>query len=179
MFKTLKNRVQQTEQVAGLKLGTPADRIGQGLAVAANLTDDLSSGRFPLPHDAVPEPARSWPSSEPHLPRQMHEPHLPRQMHEPHLPRQMRSGPDGDAIAPVGSARSSPGSTVVRSATRATAAGSSDRKSARRPASNDRACYPRGLGRPERPGDCRSLGRTGGQAPTPARETGPGADAGT
>ncbi len=169
MFQTLKNRVQQTEQVAGLELGTPADRIGQGLAVAMNLTDDLSSGRFPMPHDPVPEPARSWPSSEPQVPRHMH---------QPQVPQHMRPGPDGDAIAPVGSARSSPGSSVVRPATRATAAGSTDRKSARRPASNDRSCYPRGLGRLERPGDCRSLGRTGGQPQTSTRGAGPETHAG-
>jgi hypothetical protein len=59
-MKTLKNLVLKTVTVTGVKLGTPADRIGQGLGVvAAYPTDNLSPGQNPLPHNPEPEQVRS------------------------------------------------------------------------------------------------------------------------
>lgn len=58
-MKTLKNLVLKTVTVTGVKLGTPADRIGQGLGVVAYPTDNLSPGRNPVPHNPEPEQVRS------------------------------------------------------------------------------------------------------------------------
>lgn len=56
---TLKTVVLKTVSV-GVKLPTPADRIGLGLAaVATNPADFLSRGRFPLPPNPVPEAYRA------------------------------------------------------------------------------------------------------------------------
>jgi hypothetical protein len=60
MFKTLENLVLKTVTVTGVKLGTPADRIGLGLGVAsAYPTDNLSPGLIPVPHNPEPEQVRS------------------------------------------------------------------------------------------------------------------------
>jgi hypothetical protein len=58
-MKTLKTHVLKTATVTGVKLATPADRIGQGLRVAAYPTDNLSPGQFPMPHNPEPEQVRS------------------------------------------------------------------------------------------------------------------------
>src|SRR5262245_19938511 len=59
-MKTLKTLVLKTATVTGVKLGTPADRIGLGLGVAtAYPTDNLSPGHVPVPHNPEPEQVRS------------------------------------------------------------------------------------------------------------------------
>ena len=58
-MKTLTTLVLKTATVAGVKLVTPADRIGQGLGRAAYATDNLSQGRFPTPHNPEPNEVRS------------------------------------------------------------------------------------------------------------------------
>ncbi len=59
-MKTLKTLVLKTVTVTGVKLATPADRIGLGLGVApAYPTDNLSPGQFPMPHNPEPEQVRS------------------------------------------------------------------------------------------------------------------------
>jgi len=59
--KTLKTLVLKTVTVTGVKLATPADRIGLGL-VGSNAypMDNLSQGQFPLPPNSEPEQAREW-----------------------------------------------------------------------------------------------------------------------
>jgi len=54
-LKTLKTLVLKTVSV-GVKLPTPADRIGQGLAAIAttNPAEFLSPGRLPSPHNPAP-----------------------------------------------------------------------------------------------------------------------------
>ncbi len=59
MFETLKTLVLQTVTVTGVKLATPADRIGLGLGVAIYPTDNLSPGQIPMPHNPEPEQVRS------------------------------------------------------------------------------------------------------------------------
>src|SRR5437588_8331355 len=56
-LKTLNTLVLKTASV-GVKLPTPADRIGQGLAavVTTHPAEVLSPGRLPSPHDPAPEP---------------------------------------------------------------------------------------------------------------------------
>jgi hypothetical protein len=49
MATTLKTLVLKTATVKSVKLGTPADRIGLGLAVAAYPADVQFRGQFPLP----------------------------------------------------------------------------------------------------------------------------------
>ena len=54
--KTLRTVVQKTAKVTGVKLGVPADRIGQGLRASnAYPTDNLSPGPLPLPQNPEPE----------------------------------------------------------------------------------------------------------------------------
>jgi hypothetical protein len=71
--KTLKTLVLKTVTVGSVKLPTPADRIGLGLAVvvADYPADVLSRGQFPLPHNPAPDNG-SGPRQEPSAP-QMHE----------------------------------------------------------------------------------------------------------
>jgi len=59
MLKTLKTLVLKTAKVTGVKLATPADRIGLGRGVANYPTDNLSLGRFSTPHNPEPEQVRS------------------------------------------------------------------------------------------------------------------------
>jgi hypothetical protein len=59
MTTTLKTLVLKTATVTGVKLATPADRIGLGFGVAAYPTDNLSPGQFPMPHNPEPEQVRS------------------------------------------------------------------------------------------------------------------------
>jgi hypothetical protein len=73
MLKTLKTLVLKTAKVTGVKLATPADRIGLGRGVANYPTDNLSQGQFSMPHN--PEPEQVRPREElfamqmlPHLP---------------------------------------------------------------------------------------------------------------
>jgi hypothetical protein len=89
----------KTATVASVKLTAPADRIGLGFAAnGAYPADSLSQGRFPTPHNPVPEQVRS---RQEQSAMQMRE-----QMHT--------GGPD--AVPPVGSAGClrSPGSTAGR-----------------------------------------------------------------
>ena len=59
-MKTLKTLVLETATVTGVKLATPADRIGLGLGVVlAYPMDNLSQGLFPMPHNPEPEQVRS------------------------------------------------------------------------------------------------------------------------
>lgn len=71
---TLKTLVLKTATVGSVKLATPADRIGLGLAmVATHSADVLSRGQFPLPSNPVPNVGsgeRQVPSVE-QLPQQM------------------------------------------------------------------------------------------------------------
>ena len=97
-LKTFKT-VMKTATVASVKLTAPADRIGLGFAAnGAYPADSLSQGRFPAPHDPVPETVRS---RQEQSAMQMRE-----QMHP--------GGPD--AVPPAGSAGClrSPGSTAGR-----------------------------------------------------------------
>ena len=56
--KILRTVVQKTAKATGVKLGVPADRIGQGLRASnANPTDNLSPG--PLPSPSIRNPNRS------------------------------------------------------------------------------------------------------------------------
>jgi hypothetical protein len=94
MRKTLKNLVQKTVTVTGVKLAIPADRIGLGLGGVAYPTGNLSLGRFPTPHNPEPEQVRS------------------RQLSAAHLRMQMRPG---DTVATLaGSAGCSPGASAGR-----------------------------------------------------------------
>jgi len=97
---TLKTLVLKTATVNGVKLLTPADRIGLGFAVVADYPMDLlSSGQFPLPPNPEPE---NGPGSR-QVPSELHQ-------HEPMQPM-------ATAAAPASSAGclSVPGSTSVRS----------------------------------------------------------------
>jgi len=58
MLKTLKTLVLKTAKVTGVKLATPADRIGLGRGVANYPTDNLSQGQFSMPHNPEPEQVR-------------------------------------------------------------------------------------------------------------------------
>jgi hypothetical protein len=99
-MKTLMTLVLKTATVTGVKLGTPADRIGQGLGVAAYPTDNLSPGHVPVPHNPEPERVRG------------------RQALSATQPR-MRLLAGSDAVPPAGSAGcpSAPGLSADRSAT--------------------------------------------------------------
>jgi hypothetical protein len=59
--KTLKTLVLKTATVTGVKLVTPADRIGLGFGtvLASYPTDNLSPGLLPMPHNPEPEQVRS------------------------------------------------------------------------------------------------------------------------
>jgi len=93
-MKTLKTLVLKTATVTGVKLATPADRIGLGLGVVrAYPMDNLSQGLFPMPHNPEPEQVRS------------------RQLSAMH-PR-MRHASD-DAVPPASSAGCFPGASAVR-----------------------------------------------------------------
>jgi hypothetical protein len=99
---TLTTVVLKTVTVTGVKLGTPADRIGQGLVVTtanAYPTDNLSPGLFPMPHNPEPESARE---------RQL--------LSAMHMRKQMQARADGDAVPPASSAGcpSAPGFTAGR-----------------------------------------------------------------
>jgi len=55
-LKTLKTVVLKTVSVGSVKLPTPADRIGLGVAAVATYPADvLSPGQFPLPPNPAPE----------------------------------------------------------------------------------------------------------------------------
>jgi hypothetical protein len=69
---TLMTVVLKTATVTSLMLGTPADRIGQGLrASTAYPMDNLSSGQIPLPHNPEPEQARVQQLSSSQMRKQM------------------------------------------------------------------------------------------------------------
>jgi hypothetical protein len=145
---TLKTVVLKTVTVAGVKLGTPADRIGLGLVVTtanAYPTDNLSPGLFPMPHNPEPESARV------------------RRLSAMQMRKQMQARADGDAVPPVSSAGcpSAPGFTAGRfvwsfGATRLTGW---------RPATRTgRASFPGDLRHDDRLGsDCQSPERSGGK----------------
>jgi hypothetical protein len=159
--KTLKTVVLKTVTVTGVKLGTPADRIGQGLVApdAAYPTDNLSRGQIPLPPNPEPEAARE---------RQLSAVRMREQMHR-------RAG---DAVPPASSAGclSAPGFTAGRfvwsfgaspatgwrPATRTAAAGGA--RAASLPADPSRASFPGDLRHDDRLGrDCQSPDRSGGK----------------
>ncbi len=171
MFETLKTLVLKTAKVTGVKLGTPADRIGLGLVVATYPTDNLSPGQIPMPHNPEPEQARS------------------RQLSAMQMQRQMRSRSDSDAVPPVGSAGCSPGSSAGRSApstcsstswcpaTR-TAATGGFRSAGRLFAVPGWANFPGDLGHDDRFGDCQSPERFRGKREAATRRVSPAAEAG-
>jgi hypothetical protein len=89
--------VLKTATVASVKLTAPADRIGLGFAALAYPADSLSQGRFPTPHNPVPEQVRS-------------------RQEQSEVQTRMRLQPGGPgAVPPAGSAGClrSPGSTAV------------------------------------------------------------------
>lgn len=93
-MKTLKTLVLETATVTGVKLATPADRIGLGLGVVrAYPMDNLSQGLFPMPLNPEPEQVRS------------------RQLSAMH-PRMRHAG--DDAVPPASSAGCFPGASAVR-----------------------------------------------------------------
>jgi hypothetical protein len=96
-MKTLKTLVLKTATVTGVKLATPADRIGLGLSVvySAHPTDNLSQGHFPMPRNPEPNQVRS---------RQL----------SAMQPRMRWRG--DDAVPPAGPAGCVPGVSAVRSA---------------------------------------------------------------
>ncbi len=96
-MKTLKTLVLKTATVTGVKLATPADRIGLGL-VATYSTDNLSPGHV-LPRNPEPEQVRS------------------RQLSA--MPTRMRWQGD-DVVPPAGPAGCVPGVSAVRFASRST-----------------------------------------------------------
>jgi len=91
-MKTLKTLVLKTATVTGVKLATPADRIGLGFGVAYP-TDNLSQGHFSMPHHPEPEQVRSRELSA-----------MPQRM--PWL--------TGDAVPPASLAGCLPGVSAVR-----------------------------------------------------------------
>ena len=159
---TQKTVVLKTVTVAGVKLVTPADRIGQGL-VAPNAnaypTDNLSPGQIPMPHNPEPESARE------------------RQLSAMQMRKQMQAPADGDAVPPASSAGcpSAPGFTAGRFVwlfganpiagwrpTRTAAAGST--RAVRLIADPSRASIPGDLRHDDRIGcDCQSPDRLSGK----------------
>ena len=86
----LKTEQTKTVTVAGVKLVTPADRIGLGFGtVLAYPADNLSRGQFPLPPNPEPEQLRSRQDQS-----------------APHMRKQMRTG-ESDAVPPAGPAQGS------------------------------------------------------------------------
>jgi len=174
MTRTLKTLVLKTVKVTGVKLGTPADRIGLGLVVATYPTDNLSPGHFPMPLNPEPEQARS------------------RQLSASHMQPQMRRHSDGDAVPPAGSTGCSPGSTASRflpasagsltrswrGTTRTAATGGFRIGATALVAATGRANFPGGLRHDDRPGDCQSHGRSGGKREVSIRRVTPAAEAG-
>lgn len=73
--KTLKTAVLKTVKVTGVKLATPADRIGLGLRASANSMDNLSLGQFPMPHYPESEQVRVQPLSSMQMREQMQADH--------------------------------------------------------------------------------------------------------
>lgn len=172
MFKTQKTLVLKTAMVTGVKLATPADRIGLGFGIDAYPTDNLSLGQFPTPHNPEPEQVRSRQSLSA----------VQQQVRE-----HMRLQSGHDVVPPAGSTGlvvprtteptgclGSPGSTVIRSsssaltltgwrsATRTAASGSN--RVVRRLAVPDRADLPGDLRHDDRLGrDCQSLRRPSGK----------------
>ncbi|MBA4188939.1 MAG: hypothetical protein C0467_13160 [Planctomycetaceae bacterium] len=96
MLKTLKTLVLKTAKVTGVKLATPADRIGLGRGVANYPTDNLSQGQFSMPHN--PEPEQVRPREE-----------LSAMQVQQHLQA------DSDAVPPESSPGCFPGSSASRS----------------------------------------------------------------
>jgi hypothetical protein len=90
--------VQKTAMTASVKLTVPADRIGLGFGAGlAYPADSLSQGRFPTPHNPVPEQVRSRDGRS-----------------AMQMRKQMHTG-EPNTVAPVGSAGClSPGSRAVR-----------------------------------------------------------------
>jgi hypothetical protein len=69
--KTLKTVLLKTATTTGVKLGVPADRIGQGLGASpAYPMDSLSLGRNPAPVNPEPEPVRVQQASKPRMHQQ-------------------------------------------------------------------------------------------------------------
>lgn len=149
--KTLKTLVLKTETVTGVKLGTPADCIGQGLVastVNAYPTDNLSRGDIPMPPNPEPESVRS---------RQL-------------SAMQMHQQTDGDAVPPASSVGcpSAPGVTAGRFAWSVVASPVTGWRQATRTAA-DRSADP---SRASFPGDRRHDDRLGCDCQSPDRLAG-------
>ncbi|WP_439623337.1 hypothetical protein [Gemmata sp.] len=171
MLATLKTLVLKTATVTGVKLVTPADRIGLGFGVAAYPTDNLSPGQIPMPHNPEPELVRSR-----------------EELSAPQSRQQLHAG--GETVPPGGSAGCLPGLTATRfapasaspltrswrAATRTAAAGGTrEGLPVAVPGSAD---FSRDLGRTDRFGrDCQSLRRFRDLRGA-KREVGPAAAAG-
>lgn len=151
-MKTLKTLVLKTATVTGVKLVTPADRIGLGFGVAYP-TDTLSPGHnFPLPQNPEPEQAR-----------------VRQELSEP--PARMRPAAGGDAVPPAGRPGCSPGSTAVRFASSVPDSLTSWRPATRTAAEGraDAACPTADPGRDHLPRDRRHEDRTGSDCQSPGR----------
>lgn len=134
MFATLKTLVLKTATVAGVKLVTPADRIGLGFDLAAYPTDNLS----PNP---VPEHVGSW-----------------RELSEEGMQMQPPTG--GDAVQPTG-CPSAPGVSASRSGS-LTASFTSGRTTRTTATGRTReGLFVAGLSRANVPGDHRPTDRLG------------------
>ncbi len=172
MFETLKTLVLKTATVTGVKLVTPADRIGLGLGVANYPTDNLSPGPIPMPQSPEPEQARS------------------RQLSAMQMQRQMQSRSDSDAVPPAGSTGCSPGSSAGRFSSSSADSFTSWHETTRTAATGDpasavrifavpsRTDLPGDLGHNDRLGDCQSPELFSGKRESATRRVGSAADAG-
>ena len=151
-MKTLMTLVLKTAKVTGVKLATPADRIGLGFGVAypAHPTDNLSPGHVSLPHHPEPEQVRSWQELSAMRP-------------------QMRWQAGNNAMPPAGPAGCVPGVSAVRFASSATRFAG---RLATRTAAGGRTlpvCRLASPGRTRVPGDLRHNNRLGRDCQSPDR----------
>jgi hypothetical protein len=159
MRTSLKTQVLKTATVSSVKLLTPADRIGQGLACVVYPADVLSPGQFPLPHN---------PGSEPNSGSRQELSATLMFAHQPAMATAVP--PAGPAGCPV------PGCSAHRRPWSASRLDSRWRMEGKRPAS--RASFPAVPSHPSRSGrDCQSPDRRDDRRPA-IREAAPAAAAG-
>jgi hypothetical protein len=152
--KTLKTVLLKTANVTGVKLVTPADRIGLGLrASLAYSTDNLSLGQNPQPQNPELEQPGEQPLSTEQMPMHLH-------------------AGDGDA-PPAGSAGcpSTPGFTAVTFGSASAVSLTGWRRTIRAAATSraPKACSFARDGRANFPGDPRRDMRPGSDCQSPGR----------
>jgi hypothetical protein len=145
-MKTLETLVLKTATVTGVKLATPADRIGLGL-VAIYSTDNLSSGHV-LPRNPEPNPVRS---------RQL----------SAMQPRMRWRG--DDAVPPAGPAGCVPGVPAVRSASQRSNPFTGWHRTTRTAASGGAICLFAAPSRTHVPGEVHHHDRLGRDCQSPDR----------